>query len=223
MKKFYLVKEGFNSNICWIAAGTVLECENNVWKISNTDKIIFFDITSLRKMLELTIEEEEKSDAYQDFIKMINECYRIEYVETEIVPASLQNTIPAPSYIIGSQKVYVPQVVIKEGVSSKVFRKIYTHIYETYINKPEVKNFLEGVKLENEHQSGKWGKELNAPPHHYSLVFDLLKGKLSEAILKKDKEKFAHHLITIAAAGSKYHELLNNPESEVWKWFNTTS
>lgn len=87
------------------------------------------------------------------------------------------------------------------------------------INTPQVLDFTEGVKTEIAHQYERWGDERNVPPHHFSMVLSYLIGKLNRSIWDNDKEKFVHHLITIAAVSGCAHKYLNTESSHTELWF----
>lgn len=92
---------------------------------------------------------------------------------------------------------------------------------ESLINNPEVEDFTRGFKIEQAHQTERWGivLEEQKPPHHYILVFNKLLGKLAVAIFDKDKEKFKHHLITLAASAYNCHRQIDKDGTEVNRWY----
>jgi len=92
-------------------------------------------------------------------------------------------------------------------------------IKKELINTPQSEAFEESVKAEMAHHLERWGNESNTPPHHFNMVIGFINGKLAKAIWEKDREKFEHHLITIAAVSGTAMKYLKEPGSEVNKWF----
>jgi hypothetical protein len=93
-------------------------------------------------------------------------------------------------------------------------------IKHNLLNTPSLIVFDEAYKLESHHQEQKHGNENHAPPHHFVLVITHLLGKLTRAIWDKNKDKYAHHLITIAAVCSKAHGKINNKNAFTHEFFN---
>ncbi len=94
---------------------------------------------------------------------------------------------------------------------------------EDLINNPEINNFIEGIKIESAHQTERWGLEVEESkyPHDFALVMDKLKGKQAQAIWDKDKEKYKHHLITLAAVCLNVHRQIDKEGTKINKFFNT--
>lgn len=93
---------------------------------------------------------------------------------------------------------------------------------EALINSPEIGDFIEGVKIEAAHQTEKWGREQEESHHpaHYILVANKLLGKLAVAMWNGDKEKFSHHLITIAAAMHNCHRQISKNGTKINEYFS---
>lgn len=93
---------------------------------------------------------------------------------------------------------------------------------DSLINSPEINNFLEGVKIEQAHQTEKWGAENEESkwPAHYALVLDKLKGKMAVAIFDGDVEKYKHHLITTAAVCYNIHRQIDKVGTNINKHFS---
>lgn len=92
---------------------------------------------------------------------------------------------------------------------------------EALINSPEINNFLEGVKIEQAHQTERWGMDVEETkfPHDYALVIDKLKGKLAQDVWDKDHEKYKHHLITIAAVCYNAHRQISKEGTALNRFF----
>lgn len=92
---------------------------------------------------------------------------------------------------------------------------------ESLINSPEVNDFIEGLKIEQAHQTEKWGREQeeNHHPAHYILVNNKLLGKLTVAMWDGDVEKFKHHCITIAAAMFNCHRQIMKKGTHINDYF----
>ena len=67
----------------------------------------------------------------------------------------------------------------------------------------------------------RWGmaNEEAKPPHHYSMIFNYLFGKAVQDIWNKDKDKFKHHLVTIAAVAYNCHRQIEKEGTDVNYWF----
>lgn len=87
------------------------------------------------------------------------------------------------------------------------------------INTPQANEFSENVKSEMSYHLEKWKNEDSKPPHHFNMVLGFINGKLSKAIWEKDKEKFEHHLVTIAAVAGTAAKYFKQNDSEVNRWF----
>lgn len=114
---------------------------------------------------------------------------------------------------------YEPQQNPNQEKQEESEDELRKKIIDELINKPQVIDFIEGVKTEIAHQYERWGDESLVPPHHFSMVLSYLVGKLNRSIWDNDKEKFVHHLITIAAVAGCTHKYLNTDNSEIQKWF----
>lgn len=88
------------------------------------------------------------------------------------------------------------------------------------INKPQFGDFVESLKIEMAHHEQRWGDESKTDPHHFQMVMTMIAGKLATAIWQKDKEKFEHHLITIAAVAGSAHKYFKQEDSVCENWFN---
>lgn len=93
---------------------------------------------------------------------------------------------------------------------------------EALINNPELDDFLNGLKLESAHQTERWGRndEEKKFPHEYANVVSYLVGKLIKAIWDRDKDKFKHHCISIAAALFNCHRQVRKTGTQVHRWFS---
>lgn len=75
------------------------------------------------------------------------------------------------------------------------------------LDDPQIDDFMDAVKSEMQHQRKRWGKDHD----HDKEVFDWialavrLQGKMVEAVWNKDKDKFLHHVITLAAVMGNCH------------------
>ncbi len=83
------------------------------------------------------------------------------------------------------------------------------------LDDPQIDDFMEAVKAEIQHQRKRWGKEHD----HDKGVFDWvalavrLQGKMVEAVWNKDRDKFLHHVITLAAVMGNCHAMnISKPE-----------
>lgn len=80
------------------------------------------------------------------------------------------------------------------------------------INTPEIRDFIEGVKIEAAHQTNKWGPDHDRRKHpgDWSMLLDKIKGKQCQAWWDGDLDKLQHHLITMAAICANYHKCILN-------------
>lgn len=94
---------------------------------------------------------------------------------------------------------------------------------EDLINNPCITEFIEGVKIEQAHQTERWGAnaENDKSPAYYSVVLDKLKGKQAVSIFDCDKDKYKHHLITMAAVCYNAFRQLDTENSAMNKFFKT--
>ena len=124
--------------------------------------------------------------------------------------------------IIGAEwfrdTIHLPEIEEKDKEIAEL--KAEVSRLNTLINSPEINDFIEGVKIEAAHQTEKWGKQEDHPPHHYILIFTKLLGKLSVCIWDRDVDKFKHHLITLSAAAHNIHRQIDNDSTEVNYYFN---
>lgn len=75
------------------------------------------------------------------------------------------------------------------------------------INTPEIKNFLEGVALEAQHQRHRWGTDHDAGKTTWDWVFLIghLSTRAGANLMAGNMEKALHHAITTAAACLNWH------------------
>jgi len=109
----------------------------------------------------------------------------------------------------------VNEIRIQEMLDRKL--KAYK---EKLINKPQFGDFIKAVKCEMAHHEERYGDESGTIPHHHQMVLSMIVGKLAKAIWDTDKEKFEHHLITIAAVAGTAHKYFNQSEGASHNWFS---
>jgi hypothetical protein len=87
------------------------------------------------------------------------------------------------------------------------------------LNRPEIDNFLEGVKLEAAHQLPRWSvdKDRNKGPEEWYWLVGYLAGKALAAQRAGDDGKFMHHLISTGAVLSNWHYFASNPDPQEWE------
>jgi hypothetical protein len=87
------------------------------------------------------------------------------------------------------------------------------------LNRPEIDDFLAGVKLEAAHQMLRWGpgQDRKKDPEEWFWVVGYLAGKALQAQRMGDDGKFMHHLITLAAVASNWHYFASNPDPQEWE------
>lgn len=87
------------------------------------------------------------------------------------------------------------------------------------LNRPEIDDFLAGVKLEAAHQMLRWGpgQDREKDPEEWFWVVGYLAGKALQAQRTGDDGKFMHHLITLAAVASNWHYFASNPDPQEWE------
>lgn len=122
--------------------------------------------------------------------------------------------------IFGKDREHNPSLVDVQKSVEDLVRK-YGDLY-AMLNRPEVEDFIQGVGVESAHQVMRWTAEteMSNPPHHYVMVVNKLLGKLCVAIWDRDREKFKHHAITIAAVMSNAHYQMKNSGSVSHRWFH---
>jgi len=97
--------------------------------------------------------------------------------------------------------------------------EIRQEVINELINKPQFGDFAQAVKCEMAHHEQRWGDESQQTPHHFQMVLSIIAGKLGKATLDKDKEKFEHHLITIAAVAGTAHKYFQQAGTNSNGWF----
>lgn len=87
------------------------------------------------------------------------------------------------------------------------------------INRPEIRDFLLGVKLEAAHQIKRWGVEHDRTkdPEEWFWAVGYLAGKALQAQRTDNDGKFMHHLISTAAILSNWHYFASNPKPQEWE------
>lgn len=77
----------------------------------------------------------------------------------------------------------------------------------TLINTPAIDNFLEAVRLEAAHQQERWGTEHDEgkTPADWLWLIGWLTGKAVMSLVKGDRDKGLHHIVTSAAALLNWH------------------
>ena len=82
------------------------------------------------------------------------------------------------------------------------------------LNRPEINNFIEGVRIEAAHQLRRWGREHDSTksPEEWFWTVGYLAGKALAAQRADDDGKFMHHLISTAAVLANWHYFASNPE-----------
>lgn len=94
------------------------------------------------------------------------------------------------------------------------FTRMHLEGLQQMLNTPELKNFLDGVKKEAAHQSGRWKENDKNKTHpEWFWLVGYLSGKGLSALMRGDTEKGRHHLITTAAALYHWHTQLGNEVS----------
>jgi hypothetical protein len=85
------------------------------------------------------------------------------------------------------------------------------------LNRPELDDFLLGVKLEAAHQLIRWGTAHDRckGPEDWFWTVGFLAGKALQAQRVDDDGKFMHHLISTAAVLANWHYFASNPEVEL--------
>lgn len=87
------------------------------------------------------------------------------------------------------------------------------------LNRPEINDFIEGVRLEAPHQLQRWGvkQDRTKSPEEWYWVVGYLAGKALHAQRAGDDGKFMHHLITCAAVLANWHYFASNPSPQEWE------
>jgi hypothetical protein len=82
------------------------------------------------------------------------------------------------------------------------------------LNRPEINDFLLGVKLEASHQLTRWGtaQDRSKGPEEWYWLVGYLAGKALQAQRADDEGKFMHHLISTAAILANWHYFASNPD-----------
>jgi hypothetical protein len=82
------------------------------------------------------------------------------------------------------------------------------------LHRPEIQEFLLGVKLEAAHQLLRWGTEHDRTkgPEDWYWTVGHLAGKALHAQRADDDGKFMHHLISTAAVLANWHYFASNPD-----------
>jgi len=75
------------------------------------------------------------------------------------------------------------------------------------INTPELEEFWEGAQREAAHQRERWGDahDRGKQGHDWSATVTALHGKAIRALWDGDREKYLHHIITMAAVCANWH------------------
>ena len=78
--------------------------------------------------------------------------------------------------------------------------------------RPEVRDFIEGVRLEAAHQLERWGPDHDRgkEPEDFFWVLGWLSGKAVHALRSGDIDKARHHLITSAALLANWYRLIED-------------
>ena len=92
-------------------------------------------------------------------------------------------------------------------------------LFNTIVNTPHAGQFNHSVAHEMTHHTGRWGDEMTRPPSHFQAVITYILGKLTKAIWDGDREKYDHHLVTIAAVAGTAHKLLHTEGSYSHQYF----
>lgn len=87
------------------------------------------------------------------------------------------------------------------------------------LNRPEINDFLAGVKIEAAHQLTRWGIEQDRTKgaEEWFWVVGYLAGKALHSQRIGDDGKFLHHLITAAAVLANWHYFASNPDPSEWE------
>jgi hypothetical protein len=87
------------------------------------------------------------------------------------------------------------------------------------LNRPEVDDFLLGVKMEAAHQLLRWGTEQDRSKgsEEWFWVVGYLAGKALRAQRDGDDGKFMHHMISTAAVLANWHYFASNPDPKEWE------
>ncbi len=75
------------------------------------------------------------------------------------------------------------------------------------VNAPEVNDFLEGARLEAEHQRQRWGTDgdTGKSPEDWLWLVAFLATKATQAARYNDRDKYLHHIVTSAAVLLNWH------------------
>ena len=75
------------------------------------------------------------------------------------------------------------------------------------LNNPELRNFVNGVVLEAQHQRQRWGEahDRSKSAENWYWLVGYLAGKALRAAIEGDHDKALHHTISAAAALSQWH------------------
>jgi hypothetical protein len=92
-------------------------------------------------------------------------------------------------------------------MQEKPCERVDCTILRERLNRPEITNFLSGVKLEAAHQIQRWGEahDREKSPEDWYWAVGYLAGKALRAQRDVDEDKFLHHLISTAAVLSNWH------------------
>lgn len=87
------------------------------------------------------------------------------------------------------------------------------------LKRPEINDFLLGVKTEAAHQMKRWGpgQDRSKGPEEWFWVVGYLAGKALAAQRACDDGKFMHHLISTAAVLANWHYFATNPDPQEWE------
>jgi len=84
-------------------------------------------------------------------------------------------------------------------------------------DRPEVTDFIRGVRLEAEHQRARWGSDHDAgkTPFDWFWLVGYLAQKAADAAVRGDAEKAKHHTISTAAALANWHLALSGADNRM--------
>lgn len=87
------------------------------------------------------------------------------------------------------------------------------------LNRPEINDFIEGVRIEAAHQLQRWGieQDRNKNPEDWYWTVGYLAGKALHSQRAGDDGKFMHHLMTAAAVLANWHYFASNPDPQEWE------
>lgn len=87
------------------------------------------------------------------------------------------------------------------------------------LDRPEIDDFVKGVKLEAAHQLKRWGvgHDRSKDPEEWYWIVGHLAGKALAAQRADDDGKFMHHMISTAAVLANWHYFASNPDPAVWE------